>query len=132
MCNPLPASFVQTARPAKRAAALLVILLGLVAFRWAGASGSVKPLERAESALKRLQIGDHRGAAEVAKQAIEGDPGEPLFHNLAATILLLTGDAAGAHAEWQNALADMPDDGLARFGLGLSLLARGEAARAMD
>ena len=132
MCNPVPAFSVQTTRPAKRAAALLVLFLGLIAFRWAGATGSAKPLEHAEAALKRLQSGDHRSASELAKQAVAGDPGEPLFHNLAATILLLTGDAAGAQSEWQNALADMPDDGLARFGLGLSLLARGEAARAMD
>jgi len=132
MCNPIHVFSVLSTRPAKRATALLVILLGAVGLELAGASSSVKSLERAESALKRLQAGDHRSAAELAKQAIEGDPGEPLFHNLAATILLLTGDAAGAQSEWLNAIADMPDDGLARFGLGLSLLSRGETARAMD
>ena len=131
MCNPNRNSLVKRTRSAIRAFGLLIVLPGIL-FATAVSQPASTPLERAEAALKRLQAGDLKGAAALTRQAVEGDPGEPLFHNLAATVLLLTGDAYGSSSEWQNALAEMPDDGLARYGFGLSLLARGESARAMD
>jgi peptidoglycan/xylan/chitin deacetylase (PgdA/CDA1 family) len=87
-------------------------------------------LERAEAAVRQLEAGDLRGAAVTTRQALDAAPGETLLHNLAAALLMMTGDANGASAAWTNALRDLPDDGLALYGLGLACLARRDYERA--
>ncbi len=89
-------------------------------------------IDRAETALKQMQSGELNLAAVTLRQALDADPGESLLHNLAAALLLITGDPAGSMSEWQVSLNDLPDDGLARYGAGLCHLVRGDCNRALD
>jgi len=81
-------------------------------------------LERAETAVRQMETGDLRGAALTVRRALDAAPDETLLHSLAATLLTMTGDAPGATAAWTNVLHDLPDDGLALYGLGLARLTR--------
>lgn len=150
-CNPFRPASVQrpnqpplrSVRTAARAArpARLIGLVGLLAFGAlstgpAGAGSSAPAagggLARAESAVRMMEQGDLRGAALVARQALDADPGNALLHNVAASLLQMTGDTDGAVSEWTASLADMPDDSLALYGLGLASVVKGDQARALD
>lgn len=111
------------------AAAIAGCIFGIAALPAKAGPG---PLDKAATAVKLLQAGNYREAATAAREAIEQDSGESILHNLAATILLITGDIRGAEAECAAALAGMPDDGLAHFQLALCALSKKDAAKAMD
>src|SRR5690349_18861230 len=128
-CNQFIRPFVQWMESGKAAAAIAGCILGIAALPTAAAPG---PLDKAQTAVKLIQSGNLRDAAAATREAIEQDSGESILHNLAATILLITGDIRGAESECNAALAGMPDDGLAHFGLALCALTRKDAAKAMD
>lgn len=110
----------------------LPLSLGLAG--WSALAGPLcaapTALERAEVAVRQMEAGDLRGAAVTTRQALDAAPGETLLHNLAATLLMLSGGTNEASAVWTNALSDLPDDGLALYGLGLTSLARRDHERA--
>ncbi|MGC8667391.1 MAG: polysaccharide deacetylase family protein [Chthonomonadales bacterium] len=110
-----------------RAAATVCCAAGVLA---ASVAHSQDPMAPAEAALRKIQAGDMRGAALVVRRALDQDPGDPLLHNLAATLLLMTGDTKNADRMWKVCLADNPQDGLASYGMALTCLARGDEAGA--
>src|ERR1041384_4912642 len=128
-CNQFIRPFVQWVNSGKAAAAIAGCIFGIAALPTVAAPG---PLDKAQTAIKMIQSGNLRDAAATAREAIEQDSGESILHNLAAAILLITGDIRGAESECNAALAGMPDDGLAHFGLALCALAKKDAARAME
>jgi peptidoglycan/xylan/chitin deacetylase (PgdA/CDA1 family) len=99
-----------------------------VAAAQAGPSAEARALE----AVRLIEAGDLRAAATAVRQSLDVDPGSTLLQNMAATLLMMTGDTAGAEAVWNSVLNDAPDDGLAQYGLGLAALARGDRAKALD
>src|SRR2546423_363532 len=111
-CNQFIRRLVQWVNSGMLAAAIAGCIFGIAAPPAVAAPG---PLEKADAAVKLIQSGNLREAAVAAREAIEQDSGESILHNLAATILLITGDVRAAEAECNAALAGMPDDGLAHF-----------------
>src|ERR1051325_653787 len=118
-CNQFGRLLVQWLDSRIAAAAIAGCIFGIAAL-----PANALPLQRAEAAVKQLQSGNLKDAAAAAREAIEQDSGESILHNLAATILLISGDIRGAESECNAALAGMPDDGLAHFGLALCALAK--------
>ena len=96
------------------------------------ASKETTPQQSAENALKRLAKGDYPNAAQEAVRALRATPADPNLHILAGVLLLHTGNVHEARTAFQNALSCDPDDLLARYGLGLALLAGGDRAAALD
>ena len=96
------------------------------------ASKEATPQQSAENALKRLTKGEYASAAQQAVRALRATPTDPNLHILAGVLLLHTGNGHEARTAFQNALACDPDDALARYGLGLALLADGDRRAALD
>jgi peptidoglycan/xylan/chitin deacetylase (PgdA/CDA1 family) len=83
-----------------------------------------------EEAAARAEVGDLRGAANAAQDALQREPASAAPAQVAASILLITGDTAGALKAWDAALNTLPGDSLSLYGKSLALLARGDAAGA--
>lgn len=110
-----------------RAATAVCCAAGLLVASIVHAQGR---MEAAEAAFQKIQAGDIKAAAIAVHRGLEQDPGDPLLHNLAATLLLATGDTTDALRAWRECLADDPKDGLACYGMALTCLARGDWAGA--
>ncbi len=108
------------------------VFLALTATICRPAGAAPTSAQSADKAVKQMQAGDLRAAAVTVRQGLEADPGDTLLHNVAAALLLTTGDSVGAQSEWEASLDDVPDDGLAQYGLGLAYLARGDRTHAID
>src|ERR1051325_1891897 len=121
-CNLLHRSFVQTAGKKIRATIYMACLFMLAAAHPDPCRAEPTSIERAETAVKQIQNGNLQGAAVTLRQGLNSEPSDTLLHNLAAALLLVTGDGTGAAAEWQICLADAPDDGIARYGLAMTHL----------
>lgn len=130
-CNHSRRRFVQRAN---RFTGMTGIALFSILTMPAGAGQGTRrsALDDASLAVQQMQSGDTAAAAVTLRAAIDADPGNTLFHNLSGALLVLTGDTAGADSEWTRVLQDSPGDSLAQYGLGLTCLARGDRARALD
>jgi peptidoglycan-N-acetylglucosamine deacetylase len=133
-CNLSGNFHVQSSNRSGLRHAILTGLVGLIAISIASGVAGAAPsaLESAEEAVRQLQAGDAAGAAVTTRKALDAEPGDTLLHNLAATLLMVTGDTSGATSEWSTALKDMPGDSLALYGMGLTSLAKGDRVRALD
>jgi len=126
-CNLMSARTVLWAKFRICAAAIVCCVTGLPA---TSAPSALDRMSAAEAALQKIQAGDVRAAALIVRRGLDQDPGDALLHNLAATLLLITGDTAGATDAWKACLADDPQDGLACYGMALASMARGDEAGA--
>ena len=92
-----------------------------VAFEWAYLDGVV-----------REALGDHAGAAEALRQALQAQPASLAARLKLAEILVATGDLAGAEALYRAVLADHPQAPQAHYGLGRVETARKRPAAAVE
>ncbi len=131
ICNQIMTQPVQTSNRMVRVFRWTACLAAVLAMQspMAASTGS---LESAESAVKQMQAGELRAAAVTVRQALDAEPGNLLLHNLAGALLTLTGDTHGALTEWGYSLNEMPDDALARYGMGMSWLTLGEKEKSLD
>src|SRR5436190_20526867 len=90
-CNLLRLSIVQTAGKINRATIYMACLLTL-AFLPNRSLAEPSAIERAETAVKQIQNGNLQGAAVTLRQGLNSEPSDVLLHNLAAALLLMTGD----------------------------------------
>src|SRR5437867_2550944 len=98
MCNPIVPRPVQRPDRSIKAAAKIGWLVGILAALPIQAVCQTG-LDRAETAVRQIQNGDLRSAAVTVRQALDADPGDLLLHNLAASLLMATGDTNGALTE---------------------------------
>src|ERR1043165_511737 len=131
-CNLKQLILVKMSEKIMRATIQMACLFTLLTILPRSCTAEPSTLDRAESALKQIQAGDLKAAAVTLRQALDSDPSDALLHNLAGTLLLITGDVSGASGEWQSVLVDNPDDGLAQYGLGVTFLARRESQKAAE
>jgi peptidoglycan/xylan/chitin deacetylase (PgdA/CDA1 family) len=66
------------------------------------------------------------------RQALGVDPGDLLLRQIAASLLLLTGDTDGASSVWKSLLEERPGDGLSQYGLGIVSLQRGDRTKSLQ
>ncbi|MCX6576482.1 MAG: sulfatase-like hydrolase/transferase [Candidatus Aminicenantes bacterium] len=82
--------------------------------------------------LKTRQPDPLRKALDYFKQAIALDPRYPSAYNGLGSALNMAGDADGAIENWKKAVELKPDFGFPLYNLGLTYLARGDKALALD
>ena len=93
-----------------------------------GAADALKtpePLAFAQQAVDFLAAGQTTDAARKTRAALQLTPDDALIQILAGALDLQTGDMARAQTAFENALRIDAKDALARYGRGVTLLARG-------
>jgi Flp pilus assembly protein TadD len=82
--------------------------------------------------LKTRQPDPLQKALDYFKKAIALDPRYPSAYNGLGSALKMAGDADGAIKNWKKAVELQPDFGFPLYNLGLTYLARGDKALALD
>jgi len=86
----------------------------------------------AEEVLEALERNAFEEAAQRTRRGLQTLPSSVLLHNLAGSILLLTGDRAGSEKAWRWVRSAAPSDGIAAYGLALVRLSQGRLDEAEE
>lgn len=118
------------ARLCNLALAVCVLCVTQHTARAAPARGHAGDVVIAEAVLASLERGDARAAAASLRNGLQAFPSSVLLHNLAGTVLLLSGDTSGSERFWTASLGLLPGDSVALYGRALLRVASGDLAEA--